>query len=349
MTSTLTPRDHWAIQTMERQRAVMEGAVAAATDDVDGVSRCRRWLGTERQAAGYQRYLEPWRRSAAFDRVASELERHREMLHEVRSCALAEVARVDDETRSGARASLGLRVAVIGKGGAGKTVLVGTMARLLARQGRQVLAVDLDTSPGLAFSLGVPLGEAGLPAEAVEADPGANYGWQLAGGLTPDAVVDNFSVRGPDGVHYLGVGKIKSVEKESAKQSVSALIQVLLGFGRPDWDVVADLEAGPTTPFERYHAFASHAIVVVGPAWRSGMTARRLLPMVESQRPLIVGNRFRDEPGHPGLALHARVPFDPDVRDAERSGLSPIDVCPDAPAIRAITELTEQLQLQEVP
>lgn len=96
MTSTLTPRDHWAIQTMERQRA---------------------------------------------------------------------------------KASPGLRVAVIGKGGAGKTVLVGTMARLLARQGRQVLAVDLDTSPGLAFSLGVPLGEAGLPAEAVEADPGANYGW----------------------------------------------------------------------------------------------------------------------------------------------------------------------------
>jgi hypothetical protein len=150
-------------------------------------------------------------------------------------------------------------------------------------------------------------------------------------------------------VHYLGVGKISTPEKEAAKRSVSAMVQVLLGFGRPDWDVIADLEAGPTTPFERYHGFASDSMVVVGPAWRSAMTARRLWPMVASQRPVVIGNRYRDEPEHPGLPLFARIPFDPEVRDAERQGLAPIDVCPDAPAIRAITELTERFLLQEVP
>ncbi len=349
MTDTLTPRDAWAMTTMDRQRALMEEGIAAAASEVDPVMNCRRWLAVERQAAGYERYLEPWRRFAGFDRVSSNLRRHREALLDERSRAQDVVGGIDAETRRRACLGLGIRLAVVGKGGAGKTVLVATMARLLARQGRQVLTVDLDTSPGLAISLGLPHGEAELPAEAVEPDPGANYGWQLAAQLTPDAVVEKFATPGPDGVHYLGVGKISTPEKEAAKRSVSAMVQVLLGFGRPDWDVIADLEAGPTTPFERYHGFASDSMVVVGPAWRSAMTARRLWPMVASQRPVVIGNRFRDEPEHPGLPLFARIPFDPEVRDAERQGLAPIDVCPDAPAIRAITELTERFLLQEVP
>lgn len=349
MTDTLTPRDAWAVTTMDRQRALMEEGIAAAASDVDPVMNCRRWLAVERQAAGYERYLEPWRRFAGFDRVSSNLRRHREALLDERSRAQDVVGGIDAETRRRACLGLGIRLAVVGKGGAGKTVLVATMARLLARQGRQVLTVDLDTSPGLAISLGLPHGEAELPAEAVEPDPGANYGWQLAAQLTPDAVVEKFATPGPDGVHYLGVGKISTPEKEAAKRSVSAMVQVLLGFGRPDWDVIADLEAGPTTPFERYHGFASDSMVVIGPAWRSAMTARRLWPMVASQRPVVIGNRYRDEPEHPGLPLFARIPFDPEVRDAERQGLAPIDVCPDAPAIRAITELTERFLLQEVP
>jgi hypothetical protein len=67
--------------------------------------------------------------------------------------------------------------------------------------------------------------------------------------------------------------------------------------------------------------------------------------MVASQRPVMIGNRFGDEPDHPGLTLAARIPFDSEVAEAERRGLSPLDVCPDAPAIRAIVELTERLLL----
>lgn len=234
MTDTLTPRDAWAMTTMDRQRALMDEGIAAAASDVDPVMNCRRWLAVERQAAGYERYLEPWRRFAGFDRVSSNLRRHREALLDERSRAQDVVGGIDAETRRRACLGLGIRLAVVGKGGAGKTVLVATMARLLARQGRQVLTVDLDTSPGLAISIGLPHGEAELLAEAVEPDPGANYGWQLAAQLTPDAVVEKFATPGPDGVHYLGVGKISTPEKEAAKRSVSAMVQVLLGFGRPE-------------------------------------------------------------------------------------------------------------------
>jgi CO dehydrogenase maturation factor len=52
-------------------------------------------------------------------------------------------------TNSGAVPSL--RVAVVGKGGAGKSLIAGT----LARRGHHVLALDVDTLPGLALSLGL--------------------------------------------------------------------------------------------------------------------------------------------------------------------------------------------------
>jgi len=50
-----------------------------------------------------------------------------------------------------------MKLAVAGKGGSGKTSISGTMARLLARQGHGVLAIDGDSNPNLALTLGIPL------------------------------------------------------------------------------------------------------------------------------------------------------------------------------------------------
>lgn len=339
----LTARDRWAIETMERQIAVLDAREAEVRRALDPVDECAGWLALRRQAPSYERYLKPWIPGVGFDGAVPAIAAHREALEARLSLAEAELSRFDADTRTGAQERLGLRLAVIGKGGAGKTALVSTLVRLLGRRGRNVLAADLDTNPGLAMSLGMAPTEAGLPLEAVEEDEGANYGWQLATGMTPKEVVERFSLPGPDGIRFLGVGKINSPFKLAAKQSVPAIVQVLLGVGSPDWDIVADLEAGPTTPFERYHAFASDVMVVVGPAWRSAMTARRLLPMVGDVRARIVNSQFRDEPDHPGLEPWARIPFDPAVREAERRGVSPLDACPDAPAIRAIDALVQRL------
>lgn len=50
-----------------------------------------------------------------------------------------------------------MKVAVAGKGGSGKTSISGTMARLLGRRGMAVLAIDGDSNPNLALTLGVPV------------------------------------------------------------------------------------------------------------------------------------------------------------------------------------------------
>ena len=49
-----------------------------------------------------------------------------------------------------------MRLAVCGKGGSGKTTISATMARLFARRGQRVTALDGDPNPNLAVALGVP-------------------------------------------------------------------------------------------------------------------------------------------------------------------------------------------------
>ncbi|HVM36712.1 MAG TPA: AAA family ATPase [Actinomycetota bacterium] len=53
-----------------------------------------------------------------------------------------------------------MKVSVAGKGGSGKTTCSGTLSRLLGRTGGPVLAVDADSNPNLAVTLG--LGRAGF-------------------------------------------------------------------------------------------------------------------------------------------------------------------------------------------
>lgn len=49
-----------------------------------------------------------------------------------------------------------MKLVVAGKGGSGKTSISGTMARVLAREGHRVLAIDADSNPNLALTLGIP-------------------------------------------------------------------------------------------------------------------------------------------------------------------------------------------------
>jgi CO dehydrogenase maturation factor len=95
-----------------------------------------------------------------------------------------------------------MKLAIAGKGGSGKTSLSGTMARLLARDGRRVLAIDGDSNPNLALTLG-------LPPEAMVVMPTltrdllerSETGAQLT--KTVEQICDTHSIAAPDGVTLL--------------------------------------------------------------------------------------------------------------------------------------------------
>jgi CO dehydrogenase maturation factor len=97
-----------------------------------------------------------------------------------------------------------MRVAVVGKGGAGKTTVSGTVARVLARYGREVIALDCDANPNLGLSLGLSLEETerlaavrqALDAEEVEHAP------------TVPVLLERFGARAPDGVRLVVVTQI---------------------------------------------------------------------------------------------------------------------------------------------
>jgi len=98
-----------------------------------------------------------------------------------------------------------LRIAVVGKGGSGKSVLAGTLARVLGRRGHQVLTLDSDLMPGLALSLGLGAIHEAMLSEAVEKNEQGR--WRLRKGIGPVRAVMRYSTVGPDGVRHLQCGK----------------------------------------------------------------------------------------------------------------------------------------------
>ena len=95
-----------------------------------------------------------------------------------------------------------MKLAVAGKGGSGKTSISGTMARLLARRGHSVLAIDGDSNPNLGLTLGIPMERYNelptLPRDLIQR---TERGTELR--RTLDEICASHALAGPDGVTLL--------------------------------------------------------------------------------------------------------------------------------------------------
>jgi CO dehydrogenase maturation factor len=103
-----------------------------------------------------------------------------------------------------------MRLAVSGKGGAGKTTIAATLARLLARTGYRVTALEDDPNPNLAVALGLSADEIGrlqrVPREEILEERVDPTGEALLHLTRPFAdVLETYGVRGPDGVGVLAM------------------------------------------------------------------------------------------------------------------------------------------------
>lgn len=230
----------------------------------------------------------------------------------------------------------------MGKGGAGKSTIAGTMCRCLAATGHPVLALDVDTMPGLAQSLGAGAVDARLPPDLFEVVDGR---WKAVRRTYPARLVDRYSHEAPGGVRLLELGKLpRRVEPGSSV----AFRWVMESFRRPGWAVVADLAAGTRQPMFRWARFADPVIVVSDATAKSILTARRLARVATH----LVVNRAQDGPDGDDVARVRRavdlpllgvVPGDEAVIEADRTGRSIFDVAPRSPAVLAIREITSRL------
>jgi CO dehydrogenase maturation factor len=95
-----------------------------------------------------------------------------------------------------------MKLAIAGKGGSGKTSISGTMARQLARRGYRVLAIDGDSNPNLALTLGVPAEQMNdLPVLPRELLARTASGVELT--KTLEEVCGSHSLAAPDNVTLL--------------------------------------------------------------------------------------------------------------------------------------------------
>ncbi len=248
-----------------------------------------------------------------------------------------------------------MRVAFVGKGGAGKSAIAGTFARLLGRSRDHVLAIDSDPMPGLALSLGVPSSDAPIPDEAVEERAEGEQGprYRLRAGLSAAEAVQRYAVEGPDGVRFLQFGKLRGHVATLAR-SQFAFRQIVAELPADDWSLVGDLPGGTRQPFFGWARFAQTVLVVVEPTAKSLLSARRLARLALAEHPpealLAVANKVREPADvdlvaqRSGLPVVAAVPWDESLAAAERAGRAPMDAVPDAPAVAAVASLLERLR-----
>ena len=230
------------------------------------------------------------------------------------------------------------RLVVAGKGGVGKSTVTAVAARLLARGGLRVVAVDADEQMNLGPALGVDPGDVvplardtAYVAEKTGAVPGA-------GGLLridPDVgdALERLAAVGPDGVRLLVMGGVRAAGGGCLCPEHTVLAAVVASMGGGVADVVLmDTHAG-VEHFGRALARGfDQALVVTDPSYNAvevAVTTARLaaalgigsvhLVVNRVRRPddlVRVGGHLADRGGVPFSGLHP-LPYDEAALDAE--------------------------------
>lgn len=245
-----------------------------------------------------------------------------------------------------------MRVAFVGKGGAGKSTIAGTFARLLARRDEPVLALDSDPMPGLPYALGVAVDDHPIPDDVVVPGGDGQPRWVLRPGLDAAAMVDRYAAVCADGVRYLQFGNLWG-HVVRLQQAQHAWSQVVAELDRDRWHLVGDLPGGTRQAMFGWAKYADTVCVVVEPTVKSLHTARRLLTLPQARwgpsSLVLVVNKARDRSDEArigerlGLEAAAVVPQDPEAAVADRRGAAPLDAAPDGALVQAVDALVERV------
>lgn len=246
---------------------------------------------------------------------------------------------------------MGLKLAIGGKGGVGKTTITSLLARCIANidPNNRVIAIDADPVTNLAAALGIPedtpitpVSElSALIAERTGATPGTMGGFFT---LNPkvDDIPERFS-RERDGVKLLVMGTVKKggsgcICPEST--ILKALMNHLV-LARKDI-VIMDMEAGVEHLGRATSGSVDALVAIVNPGQRSRMAAEKIRQLgrdIGIKRIVVLGNRVRNSEDEkrireslPDFEIIGFVPEFDEVAEADRNGVRPFDDVTTIPA-----------------
>ncbi|MCS7096955.1 MAG: AAA family ATPase [Candidatus Methanomethylicia archaeon] len=250
-----------------------------------------------------------------------------------------------------------MKVTIVGKGGVGKTTIAACLARLIGRNGYRVIAVDADPSLNLASSLGILKRESEKFPTLFSEEEFIKSRTMLPEGLyimnpKVDDIVEKFGIKGPDNVILIKFGEIKSGGTRCLCPEYAFLrtlfSHLILGRGEiVIFDMVAGLEhmsRGATRGVDLMVCITEPSIKSIEVA----VQMQKLAKDIHIKDFVIVANKVRDLKDVELIERYFRkniilsvIPYDENIIEADKLGISLIDYAPNSDAVKAINELKE--------
>ena len=254
-----------------------------------------------------------------------------------------------------------VKVAVSGKGGVGKTLIAAGLAHGFAKRGLKTIAIDADSSPNLALTLGLSAEEARkiVPIsenkELVDSKTGTGYSGVYRLSFSVDDIVRDYAVSTPFDVNLIVMGTVKAMES-GCMCAPNAVIRALLRhlIVERNEAVVLDFEAG-VEHIGRGTARQVDALLIVADSNLKSLEIAKhihgLAAKAGMKQLYLIGNRIMNETQKEavtsfaeknGLSLLTFIPFDEKVIEADMLGETPLKH-KDIEAVRTIDNICDAL------
>jgi CO dehydrogenase maturation factor len=254
-----------------------------------------------------------------------------------------------------------MKIAVAGKGGVGKTLIAGGIARGFVERGLKTIGIDADSSPNLGLTLGLSAEETRkiVPISdnepLVEAKTSTGYSGVYNLNFSVDDIVKQYSVPTPLGVNLIVMGTVHTMGA-GCMCAPTAVIRALLRHLVIEVNeaVVMDLEAGVEHIGRGTARQVDDLLIVVDSNMKSLEIAKHIhdLASVAGMKSLrLIGNRVMNDTQRDaiqtfadqnGIKVAAYVPWDQKVIESDMLGVSPLKN-KDIEAVKAIDGICELL------